>query len=157
MCERREKRVCAWNIEKRRQCSIVFGSREFYFICSCIFCEIFFLSHRVKTFTHLNTTHCCFQCEKWNRQMMRSEWTGERSGGGVHIGILLKQTRRGSFRSTDKKREIRFLEQSHKVFPSFVLTVLGSREGWGKDKRRTSISLFSLWTVLSLSYSIWFS
>lgn len=73
------------------------------------------------------------------------------------IGILWKQTRRGSFRPTDKKGRVDFLNRLIRYFllSCWVCWVQG-RE-WGKGKRGTSISLSPLWTVLSLSYSIWFS
>lgn len=48
----------------------------------------YFLSHRAKTFTHLNTSRCYLQCEKWNRQIKRSKRMRERSDEVVLIGIL---------------------------------------------------------------------
>ena len=89
-----------------------------------------FLLHRVKTFTHCNTSHCCFQCEKWNRQMMRSEWTRERREVVFSIGILWKQTRRGSFRPTDKKGRVDFSNRFVRCFLlSYWLCLVQGRDG----------------------------
>ena len=89
-----------------------------------------FLLHRVKTFTHCNTSHCCFQCEKWNRQMMRSEWTRERREVVFSIGILWKQTRRGFFRPTDKKGRVDFSNRFVRCFLlSCWLCLVQGRDG----------------------------
>ena len=134
MRKEREKSVCMkyW---RERQCTIVLGSREFYFICSCIFCEIYFyrtvwkrsliVTHRIVVFSVRSGT------DEWEEANER-----ERREVVFSIGILWEQTRRGSFRPTDKKGGGDFSNRFVRYFilSCWVCWVQGRK--WGKRQKK---------------------